>query len=290
MLAKVTSRLFRFIEKKTPYIIRLFTNKEENIISHYSSLEGEFVYYYQPLINTLSDMVVGVESLIRFEKTSGEVLYPIEFISEIENTKYFSSLTKSLIIKASYDFYKILDSDENFKITFNVSPSMLLEQDLIDFFSKNFNRCSWIVLEITERDRIECVESVKVVIKGLREIGISIYLDDIGTGYGDALYLKELDIDGVKIDKSFVQDILGDDTKVIDAYIKLYNNLGLSVIAEGVEGVNQSRELNSRGVYIQQGFYFSRAIPITEFNDFIIFRVNRVNRVNIGLSLVNEVV
>ncbi len=229
-----------------------------NIIS-----DGEFIYYYQPIVDVDAkhNKIIGVESLIRFKKHDGRVLSPMSFISDLEESNSIVEITKNLILKAAKDFSVVISKNRNFKVSFNVSPSML-NLDLVKFFYQNFKRCDWIHLEITERSKIVNFKLASRVIHKLNELGIHVYLDDIGSGYGDNYYLQELEISGVKIDQVFTKRIAEGDSKVIDSYINMYSSLDLKIIGEGVETKKQSDSLSERGIHIQQGYHFYKPMPI----------------------------
>lgn len=122
---------------------------------------------------------------------------------------------------------------------------------------------SWLRLEITESLAMRDAEATVATLTALRALGVHVAIDDFGTGYSSLAYLKRLPVDALKIDKSFIDDLAADtaDAAIIEAIIALSHTLGLLVIAEGVETVQQADRLRALGCNLAQGYYFARPLP-----------------------------
>ncbi|WP_105174098.1 EAL domain-containing protein [Pseudoalteromonas sp. T1lg122] len=223
---------------------------------------SEYIFHFKPIVQVTAEgyKMIGAEALIR-KVSNGKVILPDAFIEELEASDALAELMKDHILKTAVQLNCILLENDTFKVSFNVPPSMLTHS-FVDFIENKFSNCKWLCLEITERTKVTDFTTAKGVIDRLRKLGIDIYLDDVGSGFGDNYYLQEFDITGVKIDKSFTSRIAHGDSKVIDCYIKMYQELGLNIVAEGVETKEQTNALLKRGVHTQQGYYFYKPLPL----------------------------
>ena len=224
----------------------------------------EFMMYYQPQYNTAINKIVGLEALIRWNNP--------KYISE--NVEHFIKLAEKngmiveigeFIIDETFKFAKKIE-DKNIHISMNVSPVQLLQSGFVSELIEKFDfyklKPGSISLEITETFLMENTELVLDKLKLLQGKGFHIHLDDFGVGYSSMLYLKNLPVNAIKIDKEFIKYLLIDRfSKVIVSKIaQIATQLDLEIIAEGVEDVNQALYLSKNNCDIIQGFLISQAV------------------------------
>ncbi|MDN5346308.1 MAG: hypothetical protein PWQ73_830, partial [Petrotoga sp.] len=176
-------------------------------------------------------------------------------------------------IKRAKDINESLN--KNIRIFFNVSKSFFERKDFLYsvegmLYKYNLNP-SYLGIELTEDLFIEDFYSAQKKIEALKEIGLKIALDDFGTGFSSLSYLNKLDVDKIKIDKSFIDNILHDETsqRLVSSIISMSKSLGLEVIAEGVENKEQLLFLQEEGCHEVQGYYFSKPLPFDQFKLFL---------------------
>ena len=160
-------------------------------------------------------------------------------------------------------------------VAINITPASLLDKNINDNIFKNLQlagvEASRLDFEITESVLMEDIDVILPLLKELREFGASISIDDFGTGYSSLSYLKRLPISKLKIDQSFICDLIQDkdDAMIVNTVISLAHNLGLLVIAEGVEDYEQVTYLREHGCDVIQGYYYSRPLPAAEFGGWL---------------------
>ena len=230
---------------------------------------------YQPQIDK-SGNLHGVEALVRWENEKLGFVPPDEFIKIAERTGIMTSLG-DYIIKTSIEEIKNIQKTTNqkFELSINISVKQFME---IDFFSSlfrlidnaNFDRLR-LTLEVTENVFIEDIKYIIDLLKKLKENGIKISLDDFGTGYSSLSLLKNLPIDELKIDKSFVDDILIDEVSrnMIESIISIGKKFNLKIVAEGIETLEQKELLENYGCNIFQGYYYSKPLKKNDLLNFI---------------------
>lgn len=163
------------------------------------------------------------------------------------------------------------DMGHNMRLNFNLSIIQLLKPDVVETISgiieKTGVKCENIVLEVTESLAINDMGRMKEIIKKIKKLGVKIALDDFGTGYSSLNYIKQMDMDIIKVDRTFIKDIVDDD--YAQAFIKLITELSAvlkaEVCVEGVETEEQLATLKSTNVSYIQGFYFGKPMPVSEF-------------------------
>ncbi|MCW8327791.1 EAL domain-containing protein [Photobacterium sp. SDRW27] len=236
--------------------------------------DNEFVPYYQPIINTEKQRVECCEILVRWQKSSGEIIAPNQFIPIAEHNGQIIELTYYLLNYVADQLKELPTTETHFYVSLNVIPKQLEDNDfaeqvftIMDNFDISPNS---IALEVTERTPFTNLKKANAVINRLKHRGIDIKLDDAGTGYGGFSYLQELPIDTLKIDKMFVETIGTDDvkSKILNSIIVFGQNAGLKLIAEGVETQEQVDYLHSKGVYLMQGYFFAKPMPFAELCEF----------------------
>ena len=235
----------------------------------------QFVLHYQPQIE--AGNVVGVEALIRWNHATRGTLAPAEFISMAEETGLIVPLGTWVLETACKQIAAWAQSDRTSDMTVavNISARQLRQPDFVQQVLDAVNRAGAnprnLKLELTESMLLENIEEVIGKMADLKVHGLSFSLDDFGTGYSSLAYLKRLPLDQLKIDRAFVRDMLTDVTSstIAQTAICLGNAMGLSVMAEGVETSEERSLLASLGCHSYQGYLFSPALPLEEFEQWL---------------------
>ncbi|MBR9728968.1 EAL domain-containing protein [Shewanella intestini] len=234
----------------------------------------EFIPYYQPIIDSTTDKLVGCEVLMRWKRHHGELVPPAEYIPLVESTGQIIEMTFDMVDKMVAD----INHEKQLKVpiffSINIVPAHLLDdqlllfcQDLITNHRLGHHRLS---LEITERFPIADLDVARAMLLRFFELGIDLKLDDAGTGYGSFSYIEKLGVSTIKIDKMFVDTIGVNNNfkaKTIEAIIAFSQESGLRMIAEGVETQAQVDYLAAKKVNYIQGFFYSKPLPAEEFFD-----------------------
>jgi EAL domain-containing protein (putative c-di-GMP-specific phosphodiesterase class I) len=253
------------MREKTLRYIRL----HDQIISALQN--GEFLLYYQPQIDISSGRISGAEALIRWRKPDEGIVLPMEFIPFAEKTGQITRIGEWVLSEVcrQMDLWKnTLGHDV--QVSVNISGADLLHDSLIDFVRKamaDFDIDGHnIILEITETAFLTDLGKALSTLRLLKEMGITIALDDFGTGYSSLTYLQKLPIDILKVDRSFIKNMLesADSSHIFKLIVELAHKLGLKVVAEGVETKEQLDYLTANDCDIVQGFYIGRPVPPDE--------------------------
>ena len=240
-------------------------------------LQGhQFVLHYQPQVNHTST-VTGAEALIRWQHPQRGTVSPAEFIPLAEETGQILPLGLWVLETACAQLNAWAKSPETAHLTLavNVSAHQFRQTDFVDQVLKicecNALGSGKLKLELTESLLLEDVEDIIAKMVVLKANGVCFSLDDFGTGYSSLSYLKRLPLDQLKIDQSFVRDVLSDpdDAAIARTIVALAHSLGMGVIAEGVETEEQLLFLASHGCHAYQGYLFSRPLPLADFEKFI---------------------
>lgn len=231
--------------------------------------EDEFDVYYQNKVSIKANEVVGVEALARWNSKVLGFVSPSVFIPSIDKANLTAKFSKLIIKKVLNDYPRLKEKfKKDITVSINISPLFFFEKDFTKFVtdavkSSGVNPNN-VILEITEDIFINDFDSIKKIISELRSFGIKISLDDFGTGYSSLNYLKNVDFDELKIDKSFIQGVLTDERnsellKAIDHIARIYD---YSVVAEGVETQEQLEKIINSNFDIVQGYIYSRPEPL----------------------------
>ena len=227
---------------------------------------GDIVVYYQPIIALGSGKVVGAEALARWPQADGRLLTPDIFIPLAEQSGLMPQLTQLIIETVFSDLGSWLQRHPDLHVSINLDPGDLLSKNLPTLLSTLLARwqlsASQIALEITERGFADPKVSSPAIAE-LRRAGHAIYIDDFGTGYSSLSYLQDLEVDILKIDKSFVDAL--EYKNVTPHIIEMAKALGLAMVAEGVETKGQLEWLRNHGVQFAQGWFYSKALPKEAF-------------------------
>ncbi len=229
---------------------------------------GELILYYQPKVSLATGKVVGVEVLVRWHHPSYGLMFPDSFIPLAEQTGLINPLTQWVIKAALAQCGQWQALGMCVPIAVNLSVHNLLDAQFADQVAAALanmpsdSRCR-ICLEITESAMMADPVRALAILNTLNEMGINLSIDDFGTGYSTLSYIKQLPVNELKIDKSFVMGMnLGeDDAVIVRSTIDLAHNLGLKVVAEGVEDAATYNMLAKLGCDVAQGYYISRPLP-----------------------------
>jgi len=232
--------------------------------------EGQFEVHYQPIVDAVTEKLVSMEALARWPHPEEGMISPAEFIPIAERTGLILSLGE-YVLRTVCNQIKVWDSAgcNGFRVAVNLSARQFENNvpDLVGGIIRETGISSdSLALEITEGIAMKNIEQNIRMLEELRELGVSISIDDFGTGYSSLQYLKRFPLNTLKIDQSFIRDITtnNDDLKITIAIIGLGQNLGLKVLAEGVETKEQVEILRSNGCDYIQGYYYSRPLPAHE--------------------------
>lgn len=237
---------------------------------------GHFELVYQPQINH-SDQVIAAEALCRWKHPTKGYISPQRFIELAETNGFIFELGNWVIQQACerLAIWKNQSHLQKIRIAVNVSAKQFhhpdFEANLLYQIAKSGIDPEYLELELTESALLNDVESVITKMKNLKSLGIHFSLDDFGTGYSSLSYLKRLPLDQLKIDQSFVRDLMEDssDAVIVQTIIALGENLGLDVIAEGVETAEQQQFLMKHGCLNYQGYFFARPLTAVDFDSYV---------------------
>lgn len=247
--------------------------------------QGEFMIYYQPQISLHSKQIVGMEALLRWQHPELGLIPPIKFIPLAEETGLIVSIGEWLLYSVCAQ--NKIWQDTGFpplRVAVNLSARSFKQQNLLETIKRVLRETrldpNYLELELTESTLMENAEATIKTLQELKAMGIHLSIDDFGTGYSSLSYLKRFPIDTLKIDQSFVQDILIDseDISIATLIIIIAHSLKLKVIAEGVETQEQLIFLRSQGCDEVQGYLFSQPLPVEAFTQFLREGENLIKR------------
>jgi EAL domain-containing protein (putative c-di-GMP-specific phosphodiesterase class I) len=231
----------------------------------------ELVLYYQPKIDIKTKKVKGVEALVRWQHPEHGFMSPEEFIPMAERTGLIRLLSVWVLKHALSQAAKWHKQKLKMSISINLSPTTFLDTELPDLIigllSQYAIPAKYVILEITEGSMIKDPDLAMEILTRLSARGLKISIDDFGTGYSSLAYLKKLPVNEVKIDKSFVSDMLKNenDAVIVKSIIDLGHNLNLNVVAEGVENKKIAGRLRTLNCDELQGNFFSKPLSSDEF-------------------------
>ncbi|MEW6581517.1 MAG: bifunctional diguanylate cyclase/phosphodiesterase [Actinomycetota bacterium] len=231
---------------------------------------GELVLHFQPKVSLAVGRVVGVEALVRWQHPERGLLPPGEFIPLAEHTTLIRTLTLHVLDRSLEQQRRWRDEGIDVPVSVNLAVRHLLDLNFPDEVRTLLRKWgldgSGLELEITESTLMSNPRRAQEVIERLRELGVRIAIDDFGTGYSSLDYLKRLSADVLKIDKSFVLHMCASeaDAMIVRSTIDLGRNLGLKVVAEGIETEAAWERLRELGCDVGQGFYLGRPAPAEE--------------------------
>ena len=231
----------------------------------------QILVYYQPQVSLKTRKVVGVEALVRWNHPDLGILSPAQFLPIAEKTGLMTKIGEHVLTTACQQIVKWKQMGLPIEtVAVNIADDQIHHGNLVERVKITLQRTncdtSWLELEITEDFIIKKTKKAIATLQQLRDLGISLAIDDFGTGYSSLSYLKQLPINKLKIDRSFVGDINNDmeDATLVQAIIAMGKSLNLELIAEGVEFNSHEIFLSAHGCEYAQGFYYSKPLPAEE--------------------------
>ena len=235
--------------------------------------DKEFYLLYQPKIDLHTNTMSSMEALIRWNHPEKGLISPVEFIPIAEESGIILALGRWVLSKAC-EQTKIWHNQglTNLQVAVNVSPSQLLSASFLDnvkaCLEENKLDAKYLEIEITEEVLADDQETCISVLNAIKEMGVSIAVDDFGTGYSSLGYLNKFPLSKLKIDRSFVTDIQKDKSNfaIVSAIIALSKNIGVKVIAEGIETEDELKVLRDLNCDLGQGYLFNKPLAVDDFS------------------------
>ncbi|MDH5649590.1 MAG: EAL domain-containing protein [Gammaproteobacteria bacterium] len=240
-----------------------------------ASSKNQLLLYYQPKMDMKTHEITGVEALIRWQHPEFGFVPPDEFIPLAEQSGAIKPVTEWVLHTAIDQCTKWNRAGIALSVSVNLSARMLhdivLPEQVQSILQQHDLPAEKLELEITETAIMMDPEKALLILNKLNSIGIRLAIDDFGTGYTSLSHLKQLPVDDIKVDKSFVMDMLTDnnDAVIVQSIINLAHSMGRTVIAEGVENRKTLTELSHLGCDTIQGYYLSRPLPANEFEGWL---------------------
>ncbi len=231
--------------------------------------KDEFILHYQPQVETVTGNIVGLEALIRWQHSEKGLISPLTFIPIAEECGLIFAIGE-WVIKNACQKVKVWEKTKllaDCKVTINLSAPQLNQVKIVDTLIKFIELTrvepTKIELELTESAIMDNPKNANIIFEQLQEIGIHIAIDDFGTGYSSLKYLAELPINTLKIDRTFINKCTTDEKQsaIVISTIGLAHNLGLQVVAEGVETQEQIDFLHEHNCDVLQGYFYSKPLP-----------------------------
>lgn len=235
---------------------------------------NELSLYFQAQIDLQSGKIIGAEALARWKDSDGLFISPAEFIPVAESSGLIKPFTSWVIRESFQQVAKWREMALEIDVSINLSARNLNDHELMTELqglpAEYGIPASCVVLEITESSFADSPDLVMELIGRLHEIGFKQSIDDFGTGYSSLSYLRNLKVDEIKIDQSFIRCLQTDpgSRAIVDSTIQLVHNLGLKVVAEGIETEEAERYLKDAGCDIGQGYFYSKPLPADQFLNF----------------------
>ena len=250
------------IDRRTPFGLSMLGDLRAAI--DHKDLE----VYFQPKLDIASGMVVGLEALVRWQHPTEGFVPPLDFVQLAENTGLITALTQQVIENSVKSVRLLNDLGFDLKVSMNLSTLDLLDETLLERVERCLIRnavpADQLIFEITETAMLTSGPRTMATAVGLQQLGIGLSIDDFGTGFSSLSYLRTLPATELKVDRSFVANLTTDerDEVIVRSTIDLGHNLGLSVVAEGVEDRATLDSLRRLGCDLAQGFGISKPIPL----------------------------
>jgi diguanylate cyclase (GGDEF)-like protein len=239
-------------------------------------INKEFILYYQPKVDMRESKIVGLEALLRWNHPERGMIGPLEFLPMVEQTDLEILIGQWVLREALQQIAFWHKKNRQFKVSVNISARHLLQPDFISHLKMLINNHpevnpALLELEILESAALNDLQAARSVILECQAIGVTVAIDDFGTGYSSLAYIKNLPANVIKIDQSFVRDMLHDheDHALVEAVIKLSHLFSKQVIAEGVETMMHGVRLMSLGCDLAQGYGIARPMPAKDLMGWI---------------------
>jgi EAL domain-containing protein (putative c-di-GMP-specific phosphodiesterase class I) len=239
---------------------------------------GEFALFYQPIISLSSGWIVAFESLIRWNHPTRGMVSPAEFIPVAESTGLILPIGRWALgvaarqLRAWQDEFSLAGK---LAVSVNISGRQVADPELLRAAARVMEETELdpgsLKVELTESVVMENVQDVTILLNALRHLGIQIWIDDFGTGYSSLSYLHRFPVDGLKIDKAFVDALDGTQGSeaLIRTIVSLASHLGVALVAEGIERKEQADQLSQLGCQAGQGYLFGRPVPAAQARELI---------------------
>ncbi|HUQ43810.1 MAG TPA: EAL domain-containing protein [Candidatus Limnocylindria bacterium] len=243
----------------------------------------ELTVHYQPILDLRTERIVGFEALARWQHPSRGLVLPMDFIALAEESELIVAIGRVILEKAcrQAQLWRSHWPDENLVMSVNLSPRQFVDPNLATGIrqvlqASGLEPCA-LELEITESSVMDRSEASLGVLQQLRSLGVRIVLDDFGTGYSSLAYLRQLPLDTIKVDRSFVTDLDVKDPNVgiVRAVVSLAHGLGFTVVAEGIETDEQARRLRELGCDMGQGFTWAHPADPVRIGQFVARRLDQ---------------
>jgi EAL domain-containing protein (putative c-di-GMP-specific phosphodiesterase class I) len=230
---------------------------------------GELHNVYQPIVSPRNGAIVGFEALVRWHHPERGVVSPADFIPVAEQSGLIVPLGRGVLDRACAEaavWNRDRAGQEPLRVAVNFSPRQLSHPRAVEVVVESLETAGiepdLLCVEITESALVEDAASTLNTLNQLKELGVRLALDDFGTGYSSLTYVRRFPIDTLKIDRSFIDGIVGstEDAAIVTAVLEMGRALGVHVVAEGVETEEQAEHLRKLGCKLAQGYLFSRPI------------------------------
>jgi diguanylate cyclase (GGDEF)-like protein len=252
--------------------------------------QNEFFLEYQPILSLADNKIHHCEALIRWNHPTKGLLYPDYFISVAERTGAIRALGNWILSQACKDIRALSEAGINLQVSINRSVSEFHSSQSLEswkgIFKVNGVSPEQVIFEITESLFMDEHPSRVNVVNALQKMGVQFAIDDFGTGYSALNYLRSYPAQYLKIDKSFISDLLIDDQDrtLVEVIIKMGKTLGIHVIAEGVENEEQAQALKAFGCEYVQGYWLAKAMPLAEVTAFCQSSISSVQKAELSLT------
>lgn len=257
-----------------------FNTEQDSVIRHRHELiqtiqagikNNEFALFYQPQIDMRTNQVLGFEALIRWQHPKQGLLSPGFFLPATDNQPVAKDIDVWVVSTALNQLSYWKSKGLHTRVSINISNQLLLAPEFIPLLKAALRHHidvspNQLEIEILESGALDDLARAAAVVTSLHQLGIRCALDDFGTGYSSLTFLKRLLADVVKIDQSFVADLLldNDHQLIVNSVIGLCQNLGRHVLAEGIETAEQAEQLKNMGCYWAQGYWFAKPMPASD--------------------------
>jgi len=234
-------------------------------------IEHQFVLYYQPIIHLRSGLITGAEALLRWNRSGNQLTLPNVFIPRAEETGMIIDINDWVMREACRQAHEWEQEKLDLKVSVNLSALQFRKCNMPLCVARALGESGLspfkLDLEITESIVMQDLDAAARDVQLMRDLGVSISMDDFGTGYSSLNYLKKLPIDRIKIDQSFIRNIINDvnDSAIVRAIITMAHSLEMTVVAEGVEKAEHISILRTEGCDYVQGYYYGKPMPEAEF-------------------------
>jgi EAL domain-containing protein (putative c-di-GMP-specific phosphodiesterase class I) len=234
--------------------------------------QGQLRLVYQPKVALRDGVIASAEALVRWEHPERGMIPPADFLPFAEQTGAIRLITRWVIEEALQQVRRWQLEGRAVQVSVNISARDLADEALVTHVATCLMSAALgpaaLCIEITESAMMEDTAVAHATIERLRQLGVAISIDDYGTGYSSLAYIKDLGASELKIDRAFVKDLdrREEDVAIVRSTIELGHNLGLRVVAEGVETLAQLQRLSAFGCDYAQGYLLSRPVPAAEFS------------------------